>query len=292
MLKVNHNIVNPASIEMGKISNAAPKVEVERASKAGSRSIADHALDIGQSLWNSRILRHILFATGVALAIAFFATPPGWSALGVSAFAALAGGVTCVMTMAAHYKLEKLQKGSMEKLSFEITAIPRIFKKDFNQIIPGIYLGAMPSRMSFFRSSNWDRLRELNIGAILSINDIWEKKPRGPSIPYAARDCKQYGIAYMAITSPDHQPLNVLKMDRCANFIHDQMNAGKKVYVHCRAGRGRSAMAVAAYLIKYRNYTVEQAENLIKARRRSATIRKKTAALHKYAEFLRPIGRF
>lgn len=53
------------------------------------------------------------------------------------------------------------------------------------------------------------------------------------------------------ISSEDHQPLSMEDLHRAADKIHEWIEGGHNVYVHCLAGRARSAMAIAAYLLKY-----------------------------------------
>jgi len=49
--------------------------------------------------------------------------------------------------------------------------------------------------------------------------------------------------------------------------IHEAIKNGKKVYVHCKNGHARSPSMVAAYLIRYQGYTLEEALSLIKEKR-------------------------
>jgi protein-tyrosine phosphatase len=52
--------------------------------------------------------------------------------------------------------------------------------------------------------------------------------------------------------------------DTAANFIHESLNKGESIVVHCFAGRSRSVTAIMAYLIKYKNMSVDKALLLIK----------------------------
>lgn len=259
----------------------------DRVAVIGPRTISNNISDVGKALWHSRIVRHMLFASGIALAVALLATPPGWFTLGIGAFAAIAGVLTFCATSITQLLIEMYWRP--EVFSFEFNALLNIRKGNFNAILPDqLFLGAMPNRVGLpFAMSNWERLHKLKIGAVLSVNEDWERKLRGPSIPYTERDYLREKIAYLPITSKDHVPLDIPKLEESADFIQNNLKAGKKVYVHCRAGRGRSAMAIAAYLIKYRNFTAEQSMNFIKARRPESSIRKKANALHEYAAFLR-----
>jgi predicted protein tyrosine phosphatase len=55
--------------------------------------------------------------------------------------------------------------------------------------------------------------------------------------------------------------------DEAADFIYGAINAGGRVYVHCMAGISRSSTLICAYLIKYLNYTDEEAIELLKKSR-------------------------
>lgn len=55
---------------------------------------------------------------------------------------------------------------------------------------------------------------------------------------------------------------------RCVEFVHEQVDVKQNTtYVHCKAGRGRSTVVVVAFLIQYRNMTLEAAFDLVKTKR-------------------------
>ncbi|KAJ8564257.1 hypothetical protein ON010_g7088 [Phytophthora cinnamomi] len=55
---------------------------------------------------------------------------------------------------------------------------------------------------------------------------------------------------------------------RCVEFVHEQIDVKQNTtYVHCKAGRGRSTVVVVAFLIQYRNMTLEEAFELVKTKR-------------------------
>lgn len=166
------------------------------------------------------------------------------------------------------------EKKGWQKLEFEISNFARLFSKNYNEIcvvkdeeshVKGkIFLGALPNKLTRDASS---LVAQENIKAVLSINEDWELEPMGCSIP---EDWEGLGITYKTMSSQDHQPLNKDQLEHAAEFIHQQIETGKNVYVHCRAGRGRSAMAVAAYLMKY----CSEEQNGINAQRAAAIIKK------------------
>ena len=56
-----------------------------------------------------------------------------------------------------------------------------------------------------------------------------------------------------------------LAMGTC--LIDTVINAGKKVFIHCRNGHARSPSLVAAYLAKYKGHKVTEAIEVIKQKR-------------------------
>jgi len=55
-----------------------------------------------------------------------------------------------------------------------------------------------------------------------------------------------------------------LQFDIGTSIINDSIADGKKVYVHCKNGHGRSPSMIAAYFVKYKGYKLENAIELIK----------------------------
>ena len=73
--------------------------------------------------------------------------------------------------------------------------------------------------------------------------------------------------------TPDHTPVSVSDLNQAADAIHRELESGRDVYVHCKAGRARSAMVVAAYLMKHQNQSISEAEKTIKGARPQAYIK-------------------
>lgn len=114
-----------------------------------------------------------------------------------------------------------------------------------------ILLGAIP----LYRASSNDltRLKTLKIKAVLSLVERFEFKPGIAARPISPEDWKKAGIKHLNLQTPDFKPLSLATLHQGADFIHENIKKG--VYVHCKAGRGRSATAVAAYFIKYHSKT-------------------------------------
>lgn len=59
-----------------------------------------------------------------------------------------------------------------------------------------------------------------------------------------------------------------------SSVMHAAISAGKKVYVHCRNGHGRSPALVASYLMRYQGLSLEDASKTIKLKRPESHLEK------------------
>lgn len=271
---------------------SAPKVN-----QVASRSFCQQTWAFTEGVIESKVFRTILI-TALVLASLFLlvSNPIGWIAttLGVSILAAKFIGAGAVIGLnLLNFAIQK------QKFEFEMSALHRLLsdsKKcheipldglDHIQPGAGLYLGPLPNKDHPYT----EELMKEGKWAILSINEPFEREPAGVSNPYTKRDWEEKNIPYKKITSKDHKLLSVEEMDKAADWIHRQIRAGRKVYVHCRAGVGRSATAIAAYLMKF-GKTNDQLLSLedicfrIKTARPKATIWDKLSALADYQEAL------
>lgn len=78
---------------------------------------------------------------------------------------------------------------------------------------------------------------------------------------------RQQGIEQLWLPTTDFQPPTLDSVARGVEFLQSHASRGGKVYVHCKAGRARSATVVICWLVKYRGMTLEQAQqHLLKCR--------------------------
>lgn len=76
-----------------------------------------------------------------------------------------------------------------------------------------------------------------------------------------------HGIEQLWLPTVDFTPPNLEDVMRGVEFIERHSNQGGRVYVHCKAGRARSATVVLCWLVKYRGMSPEQAQaHLLQAR--------------------------
>jgi protein-tyrosine phosphatase len=76
-------------------------------------------------------------------------------------------------------------------------------------------------------------------------------------------------MQYWGVYVQDHTAPTQEQLLRIAAIVEDAVAAGRKVYVHCTAGVGRSPTCVAAYLIAT-GRSFEEATAEVKAKRRVA----------------------
>ena len=135
----------------------------------------------------------------------------------------------------------------------------------FNQITKNIFLGAVP-----LKSLNHEKLfKEKNITSILSI--IEEKETTKKTVfttPINLSYWKKNDFSHLHIPIKDRYPLSSIDLQKAADFIHREVSSNKKIYVHCTAGRSRSAMVIIAYLLKYKKMDLTEAYKFLKSKRR------------------------
>lgn len=80
---------------------------------------------------------------------------------------------------------------------------------------------------------------------------------------YAAHDIAHRRLLVPDVTAPDAAAISA-----GVAWITQQVAAGRSVLVHCAKGRGRSAAVLAAYLMREAGYTFDEANALLKAKRK------------------------
>ena len=56
-----------------------------------------------------------------------------------------------------------------------------------------------------------------------------------------------------------NSPPNFDQLNKCADYVNEVLLTNSKLYIHCREGISRAPYVFAAYLIKYRGYSYEEA---------------------------------
>lgn len=123
----------------------------------------------------------------------------------------------------------------------------------FEQVMPQLWQGGAPSY-----DRDYDFILENGIDAVL---DVRAEREDDRSL------FDENGISYLKIPVLDVMVPSAEQLDEGTAFIHQQIEAGNTVLVHCAKGRGRSASMLAAYLMRYEGYTYEQAKELLVSKR-------------------------
>ena len=77
----------------------------------------------------------------------------------------------------------------------------------------------------------------------------------GPQKEYA-----RYGIEQMRMPTIDFTHPSFVDVNRAVDFIQENVDAGKTVYIHCKAGRGRSATVAICWLMKSKQISADAAQ--------------------------------
>jgi len=121
-----------------------------------------------------------------------------------------------------------------------------------------VLLGVIPSRRDI------SRLHELGIGAIVNLCEEFA----GHEAEMAAR-----GMEQLRLPTPDYCLPGEADLLRGMSFITRHVAAGRKVYLHCKAGRGRSATLAVCYLMASKRIGAAEAFAVLKAVRSHVTRR-------------------
>jgi hypothetical protein len=118
-----------------------------------------------------------------------------------------------------------------------------------NQIIDNLWLGSISS------ACNREALHEYKIETIISAI-------LGSSASFP------FDFNYERAKLRDVEDEDILSdLKRLLPIIHSELLQSKGVLIHCMHGKSRSCTIVAAYLMKYKHMSVDEAINFIKSKR-------------------------
>lgn len=132
----------------------------------------------------------------------------------------------------------------------------------WDEVGDDVILGAMPLSQAHLES-----ISEV-AGAVLSLNLPLEFEGVGllpPPIQSAAY--KAAGLAHKILPVIDRGVPSHAQIREALEFIATEVAKGHKVYVHCMAGRGRSATVVLIYLMVNKGLSYEEARALLRESR-------------------------
>ncbi|XP_065579792.1 phosphatidylglycerophosphatase and protein-tyrosine phosphatase 1-like [Artemia franciscana] len=128
----------------------------------------------------------------------------------------------------------------------------------FNRVDQTVILGALP-----FPSMTKELVDEHNVRGVISLNEDYELY-----FSNSSDDWLKSGVQFMQLSAVDFfDAPEQEKLIRGVRFILDMETNGYSVYVHCKAGRTRSATLVGCYLMEKYGYTPEQAIEFMRSKR-------------------------
>ena len=132
---------------------------------------------------------------------------------------------TCVCLTMGHHK------------TFEALKIHKVY----NLIDENCILGAMPSKWNYKKI-----IEKENVKAVLSLCQDFELDFTVPEKKWA-----KHGVEFLQMPIKDYTGVPDLgEIVKCVDFIKKNTDDNKCVYIHCKAGRYRSALIVACYLMQ------------------------------------------
>jgi protein-tyrosine phosphatase len=120
------------------------------------------------------------------------------------------------------------------------------------------------------------RLRHAGITAVFSLQEAGHDLP-ATAIDRMRRACAP-GIEFHNVGVPDYDPVALIdRLSSALAALHDLLDGGRVVYVHCSEGVNRAPSVALAHLVVREGLSVEEA---------LAEIRRADPGAHPYAELV------
>lgn len=115
----------------------------------------------------------------------------------------------------------------------------------WDQVDPCVILGALPLKRDV------PKLAKLDVRGVINMCQEYA----GPTTAY-----QKYQIEQLWLPTVDFNPPSLDSVSRGVEFLHQKTSKSQRVYVHCKAGRARSATIVICWLVKHKGMSPEQAQ--------------------------------
>lgn len=124
------------------------------------------------------------------------------------------------------------------------TPLPNTYWVEPGRLLAGEYPGSMSQAEAMERLQ---ALLRAGVDSFVDLTEEGEMPEYGPLLPALT----EQRIRYRRLSVLDHSvPDSPAHMTQIVDAIEDELSAGRCVYVHCRAGIGRTGMAVACWLVR------------------------------------------
>uniref|UniRef100_A0A9J8DB03 Phosphatidylglycerophosphatase and protein-tyrosine phosphatase 1 n=1 Tax=Cyprinus carpio carpio TaxID=630221 RepID=A0A9J8DB03_CYPCA len=118
----------------------------------------------------------------------------------------------------------------------------------YNRVDPTVILGALP-----FRSMTEELVQKEKVRGVITMNEEYETN----YFCNSAEEWRAVGVDQIRLSTVDLTGVPSLEhIHSGVDFALKHREQGTSVYIHCKAGRSRSATIAAAYLIRNKPYTI------------------------------------
>ena len=140
----------------------------------------------------------------------------------------------------------------IKKTKFNISLIYTLLRHDknnrswWNQIDENIILGALP-----LMDANHDTklIKDNNINTVISLIYDFEYEPL-ITTPVTKDIWKENNINFYQVKCEDFNPPSIENINISLEIIEKEISLNNKIYIHCKAGVGRSVCIIICYLSK------------------------------------------
>ena len=143
----------------------------------------------------------------------------------------------------------------------------------WTDIDKNIILGALPHH----DRDHLNKIKNQNVQGVITLNTDYELQPSLIGTPVTPKDWINENINHNQIPIEDMtcpSNINIVKSILFIENIIDKDPEGK-IYVHCKAGKGRSVIIVLCYLMKKNSWDFETAHEFLKSKRYYINLNKK-----------------
>lgn len=161
--------------------------------------------------------------------------------------------------------------GALARLFFYPTLVYNVLmekfssRRWFDRVDQTIILGALP-----FRSMTSELVEMENVRGVITMNEEYETK----YFCNSAEEWRANGVEQIRLSTVDLTGVPSLEhIHQGVDFALKHQAQGTSVYIHCKAGRSRSATLAAAYLIRIHCWSPEMACNKLATVRPHVLIR-------------------
>ncbi|XP_028916317.1 phosphatidylglycerophosphatase and protein-tyrosine phosphatase 1 [Ornithorhynchus anatinus] len=135
----------------------------------------------------------------------------------------------------------------------------------FHRIDRTVLLGALP-----LKARTRQLVEEENVRGVITMNEEYETR----YLCNSTQEWEAAGVEQLRLSTVDLTGIPTLEnLQKGVRFLLQHRARGNSVYVHCKAGRSRSATMVAAYLIELHKCSPEEAVDVISQIRSHIIIR-------------------